>query len=56
MCILFCLPYLSDMSQFFQYLKGMYGVVMDSLDDLFSVSLMERRDSVSCNSTKEKTV
>lgn len=56
MCILFCLLYLTDMSQFFQYLKGTYSVVMENLDDLISVSLMERKDSVSCNSIKGKTV
>lgn len=56
MCILFCLLYLTDTSQFFQYLKGTYSVVMENLDDLFSVSLMERKDSVSCNSMKRKTV
>lgn len=54
MCILFCLLYLTVMSQFFQYPQGMYSIVMEKSDDLFSVSLMEIKDSLSCNSIEWK--
>lgn len=51
MRILFCLLYLTDMSQFFQYPRDMYCIVMEN-----SVSFMEIKDSLSCNSIQRKPV
>lgn len=56
MCILFCLQYLTDVSQFFQYPRGTESIVMENSDDLFSVSLAEIKDSLSCNSVQGKAV
>lgn len=55
MCIIYCLQYLTDMSQFLQYWMGTYSIVMENSDDLFSVTLAEIKDSLSYNSIQGKT-